>query len=222
MQKCVLVFFYVRKEVNTMKNTITQQQVLTKTAVFDKQEVNRYELTIATESKKEKSILVIGLNPASDNIQISDTTTNYIINNLVPMGYTKITLCNLFSCVCNKLKSTDMIDNQSNREYLQEVLQRDFNAILVGYGNTYINNKRVKEEKMYIDSVLKACNSKVFEIVDKQENYSRLKTIHPLFAGQRFSGEWKLRKYIIEENEKSEEEDNDNKALDNETTENNG
>ena len=30
------------------------------------------------------------------------------------------------------------------------------------------------------------------ELVDKNEIYSRLHTIHPLFAGQRFSGQWKL------------------------------
>ena len=82
-----------------MKDTITKNETLKKTAVFNKSGDNRYELTISTESKKGKSILVIGLNSASDNIQISDTTTNYMLNNLLPMGYTTITLCNLFSNV---------------------------------------------------------------------------------------------------------------------------
>lgn len=34
--------------------------------------------------------------------------------------------------------------------------------------------------------------------MDKEENYSRLRTIHPLFVRQRFSGKWKFRKYIME------------------------
>lgn len=73
-----------------MKDVVTKTETLKKTAVFNKEGDNRYELTISTESKKDKSILVIGLNPASDNIQVSDTTTNYILNNLLPMGYTSI------------------------------------------------------------------------------------------------------------------------------------
>lgn len=40
-------------------------------------------------------------------------------------------------------------------------------------------------------------NANVVELVDKGDVYSRLKTIHPLFAGQRFSGEWKFRKYVF-------------------------
>lgn len=197
-----------------MINLITKTETIYKTAVFDKQGKNRYELTIKTEAKKEKSILVIGLNPASDNIQISDTTTNYIINNLAPMGYTIITLCNLFSVICNKLKLTDMMNVENNREYIHNVLERDFNTILIGYGSTYTNNKRVNDEKRYIDTLLKGYKNRVYEIVDKEEIYSRLKTIHPLFAGQRFSGEWKFRKYIINKNKESEEKEYDTENMD--------
>lgn len=137
-----------------MNNTITKTETLKKTAVFNKEGDNRYELTISTESKKDKSILVIGLNPASDNIQVSDTTTNYILNNLLPMGYTTITLCNLFSFVCTKLRTTDVLDNTENRGDIRELLKRDFSAVLIGYGNTYTNNKRVIAEKRFLDTIL--------------------------------------------------------------------
>lgn len=187
-----------------MNNTITKNETLKKTAVFNKNGDNWYELTISTESKKDNSILVIGLNPASDNIQVSDTTTNYILNNLLPMGYTTITLCNLFSFVCTKLRTTDVLDNTENREYIQEVLKREFSAVLIGYGNTYTDNKRVIAEKQFLDSLLMNYKGKVVEVVDKAENYSRLKTIHPLFAGQRFSGQWKFRKYVMEDYAESE------------------
>lgn len=203
-----------------MKNVITKTEVLKKTAVFNKQGDSRYELTIMTDAKKGKSILLICLNPASDNVQVCDTTTNYVINNLLPMGYTTITLCNLFSTISNKLKTTDMIDNEDNRQYIRDVLQRDFNTILVGYGNTYTNNKRVNEEKKFISSLLLDYVGKVYEIVDKNEKYSRLKTIHPLFAGQRFSGEWKFRKYIIDELEECEVVNDGGEAMDTKSNEN--
>lgn len=199
-----------------MQNFITKNETVHKMAVFDKQRDNRYELTISIEAKKKKSILIIGLNPASDNIQVLDTTTNYIINNLFPMGYTTITLCNLFSVICTKLKVSNIIENESNRTYIQELLQREFQAVIVGYGNTYTNNRKVNAEKKFMDSILRDYKGNVFEIVDKKEQYSRLKTIHPLFAGQRFSGEWKFRKYVVKESEKN---PNDEKNMDSKTVE---
>lgn len=197
-----------------MKDVVTRNETLKKTAVFNKEGDNRYELTISTESKKGKSILVIGLNPASDNIQVSDTTTNYILNNLLPMGYTTITLCNLFSFVCTKLRTTDLFDNAENREYIREVLKRDFSAVLIGCGNAYTDNKRVIAEKRFLDTLLLDYKGRVVEVVDKAENYSRLKTIHPLFAGQRFSGQWKFRKYVMEDYAESEVVNDENVGAD--------
>ena len=55
---------------------------------------------------------------------------------------------------------------------------------------------------------------RVVEVVDKAENYSRLKTIHPLFAGQRFSGQWKFRKYVMEDYAESEVVNDENVGAD--------
>ena len=51
---------------------------------------------------------------------------------------------------------------------------------------------------MKLDLLLQNCKSNIVELVNKDNVYSRLHTIHPLFAGQRFTGQWKFRKYIIE------------------------
>lgn len=182
-----------------MNGTITKSEIIDKKAVFSKDMKNRYELTISMQGKKGKSILVLCLNPASDNLLISDTTTNYLMNNLFSMGYTTITVCNLFSNICGKLTASGVNGNSDdNSDYLRSVLERDFQTILVGYGNTFTTNKKVAERKEEFDKLLLESGKKAVELVDKQEVYSRLHTIHPLFAGQRFSGEWKFRKYIIE------------------------
>lgn len=42
---------------------------------------------------------------------------------------------------------------------------------------------------------------KVYELVDADGIYTELRTIHPLFAGQRFSGKWKFRNYAFPDKE---------------------
>ena len=67
-------------------------------------------------------------------------------------------------------------------------------TVLIGYGNSMAGNKRLREEKMKLDLLLQNCKSNIVELVDKDNVYSRLHTIHPLFAGQRFTGQWKFEK----------------------------
>lgn len=198
-----------------------------KKAVYDNAMENRYELTYTFPSNKEKSILVIALNPATEDIQITDSTTNHILNNLLPMKFTTITICNVYSLICNKLKPTAVEDNSKNIQYIKEVLERNFNTILIAYGNNYQNNILVQKDKEEIDKILDEGKYNAVELVDDEDIYSRLHTIHPLFAGQRFSGRWRFRKYItscmnvnrsdeIEKIKKGKKSD-DKKVLDNKT-----
>lgn len=184
-----------------MENAITKEAILKKTAIFSKDMKKRYELSYRYDAgtKKEKSILIICLNPASSDIAVTDTTTNYILNNLLPMGYTTITICNLFATICGKLKAKEISENKDNMQYIHELVLKKYNTVLLGYGNTFTNNKRVNQEKDTLEAMLKAEKANVVELVDKNDVYSRLKTIHPLFAGQRFSGKWKFRKYMFKE-----------------------
>ena len=73
-------------------------------------------------------------------------------------------------------------------EYIKEVLKRDFDEILLGFGSGYEGSKRVKTEKENLSKILKPYAKKLVELMDAEEKYKKLKTIHPLFAGQRFSG----------------------------------
>lgn len=181
-----------------MESIIEKRADTTRTAIYSKDMLRRYEFNIeCVNEKKEKSILVIGLSPSSNELKVTDPTTNYILNNLLPMKYTKITIVNLFASIGGKLKSEEMSDNADNLEYIEAVLSRDYNTVLIGYGNSMTGNKILAEEKEKLDMLLKECKSNVVELVDKDEVYCRLHTIHPLFAGQRFSGNWKFRKYII-------------------------
>lgn len=188
-----------------MENIVRQTGLLEKTGVFDEDLKHRYELRLSYNGIKGKKILVVGMNPASDSIQVFDTTTNYLLNNLGIMGYSQIVIWNLFSDICTKLKPSEAEDKDRNFLYLEELLQEKFDTVLVGYGNTYLGNKKVEEAKKDLHTLLKPHEKKVKELVDEQEKYSGLQTIHPLFAGQRFSGKWKMRKHDFPE-ETSEKE----------------
>lgn len=210
-----------------MEKYKTKETKYEKKAVYDNAMENRYELTYTFPSNKEKSILVIALNPATKDTQITDSTTNHILNNLLPMKFTTITICNVYSMICNKLKPTTIEDNSKNIQYIKEVLQRNFNTILIAYGNNFQNNKLVQKEKSEIDRLLDEGKYNAVELVDDEDIYSRLHTIHVLYAGQRFQNHWKFRKYITScvsvnrsdevEKIKKGEKNNDKKVLDNKT-----
>lgn len=136
-----------------MERYTTNTMTVERKGVFDKSRKKRFELTFTCkDSRQKKSILVIGLNPASDDISMIDTTTTFILNNLIPMGYTTVTICNLYGELFKqRLKSSEVPNNTENRKYLKEVLKRGFDTILLGYGNTFLTNKKVKED---IDEIL--------------------------------------------------------------------
>lgn len=181
-----------------MDNIIKHTSMLETTAVFDEGMRNRYELNMKYTEEKGKSILIIGLNPTTDDIKCIDMTTKHLINNLGGMGYSEIVVWNLFSRICPKLKVTELAeeDASKNLEYLELLLERKFDSVVLGYGNTYIGNKKVEEMKVQVKAILKAKKVKAKELVDKDGAYTKLQTMHPLYAGQRYSGQWKLRNYV--------------------------
>lgn len=182
--------------------TVKQSIIIEKTGIFSEDLKKRYEYTMESKGEKGKSILVICMNPTSSNLFLVDTTTNYLMNNLFTMGYSTITLCNLFAEIVEKLKPNEVKENSDNMNFLAEVLKRDFDEILLGYGSGYAGSIKVREEKGKLCKLLKPYEKKLVELLDRDEQYKDLETIHPLFAGQRFSGKWKFRKFELSKNKK--------------------
>ena len=106
-----------------MENVVKQTELLEKTGVYDEDLKRRFSLTLKYSGLKGKKILVIGMNPASNSVQVFDNTTNYLLNNLGMMGYSEIIVWNLFADICTKLKPTQAYDNAENMEYLQTLLE---------------------------------------------------------------------------------------------------
>lgn len=185
-----------------MTDIVKQTYMLEKTGVFNEEQNRRYELSLVYKGLTGKRAMIVGINPASDNVQVFDTTTNYLLNNLGTMGFSEIVVWNLFSEICDKLRPNEQEEDEYNFEHLQKILETEFDAIIIGYGSTFLGNKNVESAKTRLHDMLKPYKDKVFEITDNVGVYSDLKTIHPLFAGQRFSGKWKLIKHEFPEEER--------------------
>lgn len=184
-----------------MENRIdltTEHLILERKGVFNEKQTKRFELTfVCSGMENEESILVIGLNPNSRDILTMDTTTFLTLNNLLPMGFSTITVCNLYANIFRKLRMSEIPDNDENMEYLSQVLERNFDKILICYGNTCLNNQRVQKEKARLMELLEPWKDRVVVIMDTEWEYEHLKTIHPLMAGRYFSGRWELVPYEI-------------------------
>lgn len=186
-----------------MSDFTTENLMIEREGVFNEEKTKRFELTFVCSGMEtmetEMSILVIGLNPNSRDILTMDTTTFLTLNNLMPMGFSTITICNLFANIFRKLRMSAIPDNDENMEYLRQVLERNFDRILLCYGNTCINNQRVQKEKNRLMELLRPWKDRVVVIMDRERTYEDLRTIHPLMAGRYFPGDWELIPYEMPE-----------------------
>lgn len=113
-----------------MENIEKQTELLEKTGVYDEDLKRRFELSLTYKGRKGKKILVIGIQPASSSVFVVDNSTNFLLNNLGE-EFPQIVVWNLFANICTKLKPSEITDNEDNMEYLDELLKRKFDAILV-------------------------------------------------------------------------------------------
>jgi hypothetical protein len=205
-----------RREINKLINETT---ILETDAVFSEDMSKRFELTKRFKGEKGKSILIIMMNPTTGNIKETDTTTTLLLNHMcsdIEMNYTTVTIWNLFAEISSKMKPVRDYDNLENMEYLEKLLERNFDKILIGYGNTFIGNKVLLREKVALGKLLEKHKEKVVHIVD-EKGIINCAPMHPLFAGKRLN-KWVLESYLfpeinIVETKDTIEKEGDNKRM---------
>lgn len=166
----------------------------------------RYEYTKILGKEKGKAILLIMLNASGNsNINTMDTTTNLTVNNLAELGYTTITVWNLFPIITSKLNSLNIILDDDNFNYLREIIKRKFDTILIGWGNSFSVSKKVNQAKAKVHDILRPHADILVRIEDTDKKHTG-KSIHPLFAGLYFNHKWELVKYTLPEPEAKTEE----------------
>lgn len=185
-----------------MEGTVIESIILESTAVFSEDQKKRYELTKEFKpSKNGKSIVVIMLNAASRKVKETDTTVNNLITKLSgdDLGYSKITILNLIPDIMSKLIPKKVNGLELNFEYIEEVLKRGYDNILIGYGNSFIGNKVVEGAKYRLNQLLLDYANILVEINDEDNTYE-CSPMHPLFASMRIS-KWVLNPYQLPKQE---------------------
>lgn len=152
-----------------------------------------------------KKALVITLASESDNTPSSyDRTKYFTFINMTRIGYSKITVYNLFPRVNEKLEPSSYSDEEiaESLKYLRKLLAQNYDAIVVAFGTKMSKNKRVRECKKLLFEILLPYHKegKVMRIIDNMELYKQDddQCLHPLFAGNYMGGKWKLIPYDIE------------------------
>lgn len=105
-----------------MDNVVKQTELLEKTGVYDEDLKRRFALTLKYNGMKGKKVLVIGMNPASNSVQVFDNTTNYLLNNLGIMGYSEIVVWNLFADICTSITGviSELLDEEGVKLHMLE------------------------------------------------------------------------------------------------------
>ncbi len=181
-----------------MDGIVKESVILETTAVFSEDQTKRYELTKEFKPfKNGKSIAVIMLNAATRKVQETDATVNNLVSRLSTgdLVYSKITILNLFPDIMPKLIPSKTDNADINFKYIKEVLERGYDNILVGYGNSFIGNKVVENAKYLLNDLLKDYEKILVEINDEANSHD-CSPMHPLFAAMRIK-KWVLKPYRI-------------------------
>lgn len=178
---------------------VTISSVVETTAVLSEEQDKRYEYTKLFKNEKGKTVLLIMLNASGNNqIHAMDNTTNLTINNLSELGYTTVTVWNLFPEITAKLNPKNVSVDDDNLNYLKSLLKKKFDTVVIGWGSSFSTNSKVVSAKEKVHMFLKPYEDSLVQIEDKAGRYKG-KGVHPLFAGLYFNHEWVLSKYIIPE-----------------------
>lgn len=192
---------------------VTISSIVETTAVLSDEQNKRYEYTKVFKNEKGKKVLLIMLNASgTSQIHTMDNTTNLTISNLSELGYSTITVWNLFPLITAKLNSKNVVLDNDNFNYLKNLLKKKYDSIVIGWGTSLSTNKIVKQAKEQAYKLLKPYEKVLVQIEDNSGKYNNS---HPLFAGLYFNHQWTLGKYNIPDTESKSNADNQKEKKEN-------
>lgn len=186
--------------VKVKKETLTSTTSIVKSV--DQKHV--FEFTNEYDFDGKKAVVITLSSESSNSLTCFDRTKYFTFNNLSKIGYSKITIFNLFTRVNEKLKPSNYSEEEieDSLKYLDELLKSGYDNVVVAFGTTMSKNRRVKEcKKQLLERLVPYYKEgKVVRIVDDLELYKRSESecLHPLYAGNYIGGRWKLIPYNVE------------------------
>lgn len=151
-----------------------------------------FAITKELDREQGKSALVIMFSSAVNDVKITDNTSHLLWNNMVHLGYSKVTIWNLFPDYKNKTESLQ----KENQSMLKKLLKMKFDSIVIAWGASKEYANVVINEKKEVYRLLESVKDKLVQIEDEKGTYTD-KAFHPLFAGNYFGFRWKLEPHKI-------------------------
>ena len=141
-----------------------------------------------------KSALVIMFSSAVKDTKITDNTSHLLWNNMLHLGYTKVTTWNLFPDYKNRTEELQ----KANLSVLKKLLKNkdSYTSVIVAWGSCKEYAKAVINEKKAVYRVLEGVKDKLFQIIDSEHRYSG-NALHPLYCGNYFGFQWELKPHKI-------------------------
>ena len=176
-----------------------------------------YAITKELDKEQGKSALVIMFSSAVNDVKITDNTSHLLWNNMVYLGYSKVTIWNLFPDYKNRSEE----QQKDNLGVLKKLLKTNYDSIVIEWGSSKEYASVVIREKQAVYKLLEPVKDKLFQIEDEKGFYID-KAFHPLFAGNYFGFRWKLTPHEIVDLEKEKEgaeNENSDKGNDSSVTE---
>ena len=149
----------------TIKNTVKTE------LVYNDSEDRRYLLRIEWDKEKKKACVIM-LIAGNINGVSYDHTTNYVLENLVSLGYGSVEIVNLFSNIDSKTEDSE--DDENTQAIINATKKCD--TIVFATGAGYKTNKKVLKRQTEVLAILEKYKNKVYCIADEDGE----KFYHPL------------------------------------------
>lgn len=149
--------------------------ILTTTAIFSDDGLNRYLLTKTWETSKP-SLSIIMMAPSEASSVALDNTTMLVLNNAARLGYGSVTILNLFARVNDFSLQYAGLEDAENLEAIVTATQ-SADVVVYAPGVGRATNKKFQERQRQVLEALRPMEEKLHCLSDADGN-SRLQ--HPL------------------------------------------
>jgi len=170
---------------------ITENNTIRITATFNDERTHRYTLqrTWSDDTKKPTATIIMS-NASTADITKGDLTSMLIQNNLAALNYSAVTICNLFSFMCQKLDLSGDIEGLTNDENTEQILEsvRNTDICIIGIGTLTKTYRKAAVYQNRLFEALRPYQDKIHTIAAPDGTEG----LHPLSAKLREVGSWEL------------------------------
>jgi hypothetical protein len=176
-----------------------EKAIIQITARFNDERTHRYLLRRQWNEENTKSATILMSNASNADIIQGDLTGMIIQNNLAYMEYSSVNIVNLFSYMTSKLDLSGELDELTDEENIQQILQsaKGTDVFIIAIGTLA---KTYKKVAVYQDELFKRLREEGLQPkIHTIEAEDGSQGLHVLSSKLRATGSWKLVSFTLPE-----------------------